>query len=406
MHILLIHQAFAAITEPGGTRHHEMARYLVEKGHRVTVITGQTSYLTGRETVDQKGTVVEVDDVGVEIIRTYSSTWLHQSFFRRVISFFSFMLSSFFIGFRVGKVDLVWGTSPPLFQGMTAWLLARLKGAPFLFEVRDLWPYFAVEVGVLQNPVIIRLSEFLEAFLYRRADRIVVNSPGYIGHVSERGGRKVDLIPNGVDTSMFDPDADGGEYREIFQADDKYVVLYAGAHGISNDLGVVIEAAGKLRSEEGVIFVLVGDGKEKPNLIELAKSMDIDNVLFQSPVPKQDISQVLAAADLCIAILKPIEAFRVTYPNKVFDYMAAGRPVLLAIDGVIREVVEEAEAGVFVPPGDSSELAERVILLSEDREKGICMGQSGRRYVEKHFDRRDHVDEMVKIFEDTIRRMD
>ena len=155
MHILLIHQVFAALGEPGGTRHHEMARYLASRGHRVTVITGQVNYLTGERTAN--GWVqTETDDHDVVINRCYTYAAWHRSFFHRVLSFFSFTISSFFIGLRVREVDLVWGTSPPIFQGLTAWVLARLKRIPFLFEVRDLWPYFAVAIGVLSNPILIK----------------------------------------------------------------------------------------------------------------------------------------------------------------------------------------------------------------------------------------------------------
>jgi hypothetical protein len=166
MHILLVHQAFAALDEPGGTRHHELARYLAGRGHKVTVIASRVSYLTGTLTspISPAG---KVDDI--KVIRVYTYQALHKSFVHRVFAFFSFMASSFFAGLGVKNVDLVWGTSPPIFQGVTAWALARLKGVPFLFEVRDLWPTFAIAVGVLKNPLLIKLSLWLERFLYRLA---------------------------------------------------------------------------------------------------------------------------------------------------------------------------------------------------------------------------------------------
>ena len=212
MHILLIHQAFAALDEPGGTRHHELARYLAQKGHKVTVIASPVSYLTGNG--QQKRVRKQVDDLGVTIIRSYTLPVLHRSFVWRILSFLSFMVSSFINGLFVRKVDLVWGTTPPIFQGPTAWLLARLKGTPFLLEVRDLWPAFAVAVGVLKNKTLIRLSEWLERFLYKHADLVMVNSPGYIDHVKTRGAREVALIPNGADPEMFDPADDGAAFRQ------------------------------------------------------------------------------------------------------------------------------------------------------------------------------------------------
>jgi glycosyltransferase involved in cell wall biosynthesis len=386
MHVLLIHQAFTELGEPGGTRHHEFARQLVANGHQVTVISGQVSYLTG-ERLAQGWLHKEVDDAGVAIWRCYTYPAWHRSFVHRVLSFFSFAISSFLSGLQVRKVDLVWGTSPPIFQVLTAWLLARLKGARFLFEVRDLWPYFAVAVGVLRNPLLISLSEWLERFLYRRADHVLLNSPGFVEHVERRGARSVDIVPNGVDSTMFNPRDDGEDFRRLHGLEGKILVLYTGAHGMSNDLGIVLEAAERLREAPEITFVLLGDGKEKPNLMAQSAAMQLKNVRFLPPVPKNEIPNVLAAADLCLAILKPIDAYKTTYPNKVFDYMAAGRAVVLAIDGVIREVLEEAGAGVAVQPGDPEALANAVRKLAEDPEQRQRMGLAGHDYVRRNFDR-------------------
>ncbi len=387
MHILLIHQAFAALDDPGGTRHHELARHLVDFGHQVTIIASPVSYLTGTAKARIGWKDRQVDDLGVEIIRAYTLPALHRSFVWRVFSFLSFMVSSFLIGLSVKKVDLVWGTTPPIFQGVTAWLLARLKRVPFLFEVRDLWPAFAIAVGVLKNRTLICLSEWLEKFIYRRADHIVVNSPGFIEHVKLRGGKQIDLIPNGADPEMFDPQLGGEDFRNQHNLGMDFVVLYAGAHGLSNDLGVVLEAAELLKTDKGLRFVLVGDGKEKPALMNQAGSRNLTNVLFLPPAPKTEMPQVLAGADACIAILKPIKLYKTTYPNKVFDYMAAGKAVLLVIDGVVRELVEQAGAGIFVEPGNPAALASAVRQLMQNPGDAEKMGQAGRFYIENMFSR-------------------
>jgi glycosyltransferase involved in cell wall biosynthesis len=339
---------------------------------------------------------------GLEILRCYTYPAWHRSFLHRTVSFVSFMFSSFFVGLRVEAVDLIWGTSPPLFQGLTAWLLARLKGVPFLFEVRDLWPKFAVAVGVLRNPLIIKLSEWLERFLYRRADQVVINSPGFRQHVRARGAKQVELIPNGVDVSMFDPHADGGAFRAANGLGAGFLVLYAGAHGMSNDLSVVLETAERMEDHPDILFALVGDGKEKPALIAMAQERSLSNIRFLDPLAKEQIPQALAAADACIAILKPLEAYKMTYPNKVFDYLAAGRPVILAIDGVIRKVVEEAEAGIFVPPGDPEAMAQAILKLQANHELARKMGLSGRRYVQEHFDRPRQAALLARLMQKTI----
>jgi glycosyltransferase involved in cell wall biosynthesis len=276
-------------------------------------------------------------------------------------------------------------------------MLARLKGAPFLFEVRDLWPYFAIDVGVLRQPIIIRLSEWLEQFLYKRADSLVINSPGFMEHVSSRGGECVFIVPNGVDVAMFDQTIDRDSFRSEHHLQDKFVLIYAGAHGVSNDLGTILDAAEILKDELSICFVLLGDGKEKDALQERARQLSLNNVLFLPPVPKKEIPGALAGADACVAILKPIEAYKTTYPNKVFDYMAAGKPVLLMIDGVIREVVEGADAGIFIEPGDADGLAVAVQELKANPALGDRLGGAGKRCVEERFDRAYLAGEMERV---------
>lgn len=402
MHILLIHQAFASLNEPGGTRHHELARHLQKQGHQVTIIASPVSYLTG---IDQGQQAMKTtDDLGVSIIRSFTLPVLHRSFIWRVFSFISFMASSFINGLFIRKVDLVWGTTPPIFQGPTAWLLARLKGVPFLLEVRDLWPAFAVAVGVLKNKTLIGLSEWLERFLYRHADQVIVNSPGFIAHVESHGAKNVRLIPNGADPEMFDPSAKGLAFRKKHALGEDFVVLYAGAHGLSNDLDVVLEAAALMPTDQPIRIILLGSGKDKPRLMAQAEQRGLDNLLFLPPVPKIEMGEALAAADACLAILKPVELYKTTYPNKVFDYMAAGRPVILAIDGVIRQVVEDAEAGIAVPPGDAVALAAAIQHLASSPAKRHQMGLNGRRSIETDFSRVELADTFSALLEDVRRK--
>jgi glycosyltransferase involved in cell wall biosynthesis len=403
MHILLIHQAFAAIDEPGGTRHHEFARALAGRGHKVTVIASPVSYLTGLHSNPPKITDgKKEEDESVVILRTQTTLSLHRSFVQRILAFVSFMFSSFFIGLGVKNVDLVWGTSPPIFQGVSAWLLARFKKVPFLLEVRDLWPTFAIAVGVLKNRVLIKLSLWLEQFLYHRADLVMVNSPGFVAHVTERGARQVELVPNGADPEMFEPLDNGKSFRTANHLEDNFVVTYAGAHGMSNDLGVVLEAARILQdrsTDSGVMVTFIGDGKDKIILQERAANMGLTNVLFLPPIPKTGMGRALAGANACLAILKPIEEYKTTYPNKVFDYMAAGRPIVLAIGGAIKEVIEAAGCGVIVKPGDPPALAEAILSLSVDKEKSKRMGLAGRKYLEEHFSRAQITDKLSAILE-------
>lgn len=399
MHILVIHQAFASLDEPGGTRHFEMARHLVTAGHRVTVVASPVSYITGSRNTAPQSPDSTLN--GPRILRAAVYGAHHRSFVHRLLAFLSFMFSSLWLGLGVRDVDLVWGTSPPIFQGITAWLLARLKSARFLFEVRDLWPEFAVAVGVLKSRNLIRLSECLERFLYRQADCLVVNSPGFVPHVSSRGAARVEVVPNGADPAMFETSAAGGTFRARHGLEDRFVAVYAGAHGLSNDLNVLIDAAALLQDTE-IHILLVGDGKDKPALIARVAEQGIANVTLLPSVPKRQMPEVLAAADAGIAILKPLDAYKTTYPNKVFDYMAAGKPVLLVIDGVIRQVVEEAKCGLFAEPGDPRAVADGLLALSQDRTRAREMGTNGKRYLEQHFSREQIARNLVAVLDSLI----
>lgn len=397
MRILLIHQAFVSPDEAGGTRHFELARRLVERGHDVTIIASSLSYLSGER---RDGPKTEVYD-GVEVIRVWTYSGLHTSFLHRIVSFVSFMSSAFLRGLFVKNIDIVWGTSPPIFQAVAAGILASVRRKIFLLEVRDLWPEFAIDMGVISNPVAIWGGRLMERFLYWKADKIVVNSPAYRDYLMQRGiqGETVSVVSNGVDTSMFDPKENGNWIRDKYDLQSSFVVTYAGAIGLANDLSTLLDAAALLADTKEIHILIVGDGKERRNLIELSRLQGLKNVTWVGAVPKSAVGEYLGASDACLAILMDIPMFKTTYPNKVFDYMAAGRPTLLAIDGVIREVIEDAEGGVFVKPGDSKALAAEILALSRDRELVAKMGRQARKYVTEHFERSKQCDVFHSLLE-------
>lgn len=399
MRILLINQAFVSPEEPGHTRHFEMAKFLQSHGHELVIVASDLNYQTGQRTVARRGLFAEQNFDGVRVLRSYIYPALHRSYFWRVISFFSFMFSSVWTALQVRDVDLVMGTTPPIFQAVSAWFVAWMRRKPFLLEVRDLWPEFGVSMGVLKNPLVIALARWLERFLYARATHILVNSPAYREYMLAKGvpANKVTYIPYGTDVDMFHPAVDGASIRAELGLQDKFVVLYAGALGQANDIDTLLRAAKRLKVEERIRFVLFGDGKERPRLEADAQRMGLSNVLFAGVRPKKDMPRVVAAADACLAILQDIPMFRTTYPNKVFDYMAAGRATVLVIDGVSRRLMEESGGGVFVQPGDDAMLAETILALSKDPQRLQQMGRNAREYLVKHLDRRDKLNETLAL---------
>ena len=343
---------------------------------------------------------------GVEVLRCHTHPAIHRSYAWRVVSFFSFMISSVYGALRVKDVDVVFGTSPPIFQAASAWLVSAIRRRPFLLEVRDLWPEFAIDIGLLRNPILVWLSRRLESFLYARAVHIVVNSPAYRDYLLEKGvpPRKISVIANGVDAAMFRVDAPCGELRKEFHLEGKFLVSYAGTLGMANDLDTLLDAAASLAHVPKIHFLLVGDGKDHAVLKSRSQQLGLTNVTFAGARPKQQMPEILAESDACIAILRDIPMFRTTYPNKVFDYMAASRPTILCIDGVIRRVIEAADGGVFAPPGSAAALADAVLSLYRDPQRARQMGESARRYVAEHFDRNQQASQFLELLGNLVQR--
>jgi glycosyltransferase involved in cell wall biosynthesis len=405
MRVLLIHQAFVGRGEAGGTRHLEFAERLARHGDHMIVVASQVSYLTGQPVTTGARRLVSREDLdGLTVLRAYALSFIHRNFVWRVLGFVVFMMSSLYAGLRSGPVDVVVGTSPPLPQAVSAWLVARLRRKPFVLEVRDLWPEFAIGMGVLRNRPLIVLARMLEAFVYRRADHIIVNSPAYQMYIVQKGrpSESISVVPNGVDTRMFVDGDRALEIRERLSLGDEFVVTYAGALGMANDIDTIIGAAAILLDSPRIRFVLAGDGKERERLQRLVLDQGLSNVTFSGVLPKSEIPALLAASDACIATLMNIPMFTTTYPNKVFDYMAAGRPTLLAIDGVIREVLEAANGGIFVPPGDAGALAAAIVQLANDPDQARRMGAAARAYVVDHFDRDDQAEAFRSILQQVL----
>lgn len=405
MHVLLIHQAFVSPDEAGGTRHYEFARYLVEQGHRFTIVGSDVSYLTG-EITGQRGRglwSVTTDEHGIEIRRVRAYSAHHKSFVHRSLAFASFSLNSLLAAVTDVRPDVVIGTSPPPLQPLSALLAARWHRAPFLFEIRDLFWEYAVQTGAVKANTVVNAARRFQDWLCRRSDHLLVNSPGFIPYLVQHGNReeKITLIPNGADIDQFHPGAARRSVWEPYGCQEKFIVLYAGAHGMLNDLDTLLNAAVFLRDYPDIRICLIGDGKEKPSLVQRTQRMDADNVVFIPPQPKSAMPAFVASADVCVAILRDLPILRTVYPNKVFDYMAAGRPVILAIDGEIRQIIENADAGVYVPPGDSQGLAQAIFSMYHHKTEAEIRGTNGRKYVAEHFNRLDQ----ARKLENLLRRV-
>ena len=395
MRILLIHQYFKESDITGGARFNEMTRVWKELGHEITVIAGDLDGQSSEKRLEYKKNFItrKMQD-GIEVFRCNVSESYNKNFLGRLWGYFSFVISGTWAGiFRVkGKYDIIVVTSPPLFVGITAFILSKFKRTPFVFEIRDLWPESAIDTGIITNKWIIKFAYWFEAFIYRKAKKINVLTPAFYTKLVETkkvSPNKIIEIPNAADFEIsdellnsFDVDA----FRKDKGWENKFVITYVGAHGVANGLHQIIQTA-EILKETNVLFVLVGDGMKKKELMAQVKSLTLDNVVFYDPVPKKEVLKFVLASDMGASVLMKNDTFKTVYSNKTFDYMSCKKPILMAIDGVSRELVEKAGAGIFVEPENPIDFSNKIKLYLDNNSLIAVQGESGYQYAKQNFDR-------------------
>lgn len=395
MNILLIHQYFLEDNDAGGSRWNEMTKTWADKGHTVTVLAGMMHANGKEKNQEYKGLHFKLKQQGeITVWRCHVSEAYNKSFIGRLWGYFSFMFSSIWAGlFKVkGKFDVIIVTSPPLFVGFSAYIISKFKGLPFVFEVRDLWPESAIDTGVLTNKFIIKLAYWFEALMYRKAKLVNVLTPAFYNTLRDKKNvaeSKLVMIPNASDFSLSEnllQTFNVAEFRKDQQLDGRFVITYVGAHGVANHLEQIL-AAGKALEDTNVLFLLIGQGMEKERLKTMAAEMNVSNVRFLDPVPKHEVFKYILASEMGASVLKRVDTFKTVYSNKTFDYMSCRKPILMAIDGVSRELVEAAGAGCYVEPENTKEYNRIIREYLTDPERLKREGDSGYNYAKQNFDR-------------------
>lgn len=404
MRILYVSQYFPPEMGAPAARVHELSREWVRAGHRVAVLTGFAHHPTGIKAPSDRGVLLRRERVdGIEVLRTYVFAAPNRGTLKRMVSYASFMASATLLGgVCTSRPDVVVGTSPQLLAAVAARALAGLHEAPFVFEVRDLWPESILAVEALRDSLLVRGLKTLAAWMYRGADRIVTVGEGYRRGIHARYGiplDRMDVVPNGIDTALFVPGERDNRIRRERGWGDRFVCLYLGTLGMAHGLEVVLEAARELSGDPRFRFVLVGEGAEKDRLRRRAGEMALKNVEFVDQRPKGEVPEWYAACDLGIVTLRDTPLFQEVLPSKLFEYLGMERPVVLTVGGEARRLVEEAGAGVYVRPGDSGALAAAVRGLAADPEALREMGRRGRAYVLEHHDRRALAARYLEILE-------
>ena len=400
MNILYFHQHFSTPRGSAGTRSYERAKRLVARGHSVTMVCG--SYGGGNTGLTQdfrkgcrRGNVDGIDVVEFDL--PYSN---ETGFLRRGIMFLKYAFHCVSMVFRE-KADLVFATTTPLTAGIPGIFAKWFARKPFVFEVRDLWPELPKAMGVISNPLVLWALGALEWASYRSADRLIALSPGMQDGIARRGvaRERVAMIPNGCDLQIFGHNADAWRPADI--AADDLLAVFAGTHGIANGLDAVLDAAAVLmeRGRDDIKVLLIGQGKLKPSLVERAKRQQLENVVFHDPVDKLRLAGLMQASDIGLQVLADVPAFyHGTSPNKFFDYIAAGLPVLNNYPGWLAEMIVENACGIAVPPRDPKAFADALERAAADRQALRKWGENARKLAESRFAR----DRLAEQFADWL----
>lgn len=410
MKILYLTQYFFTPDHAGGGRHYYHVKYLISKGHKVDVITTYVQDHMTRvipEKYRGKLSVLEYCQE-IPVYKTYAAPDYGQGFGDRMKNYLSFMFCGILTGLRIkGRYDVVFASSPSLFVGLAGYILAVFKRGKFILEVRDLWPQSAIELGFLKNPLFIFLAKKLEKFLYHKAKGIVALTGGIRDAVNKtvKGKAKTKLIINGIDEDIF-IEPENMNFKKISGLGDKFIAIYVGAHGVNNDLETIIKAATRLRDESPIHFVFVGGGDHKENLLKLCRDQGLKNVLFLPPKPKRKIASYLMAADVCLLAIKKGPFFNGTLPNKLFDYLASGRPIVAAVprEGESARLISDLGAGVVCDPEDDAQMAEAILHVYKNKEVYHDAGAKVKKYALKRYSRYHLAKELEDVLQEAARK--
>ena len=373
----------------------------------MTIVSRDTRMLESGRDSPREGKLVGRERVdGIDVL--YLNIPYHNRYSTpvRLASFTAFTVAASVAGALQQRPDVVFASSTPLTIGAAGLLTARLKRAPFVFEIRDLWPAVPVALGALKSGPAIETAEWLERRLYNGAERIVVLSEGSRAELERRGipEEKLVLIPNAADLDVFRPDVVDEGFRAQHGLEGRFVALYAGAMGRANGLDQLVDAADALRrwGDTRVMIAAVGDGGERPRLEERARELGLENLLFLPAVPKEQLAGIVGAADVTLTIFAPHPILETNSPNKFFDSLAAGKPAVVNLGGWLRELVEKHEAGIWVSGGNAEALAGALSALAANPEGVAQMGRNARALAEREFSREEMADRLARTLEEVV----
>ena len=403
MNILMLVQIFETPADNGSDRHYFFAKELAKKGNRLKVITSNIDYKKASKRFDTLKPVSKWYS-GVEVLYAPVFSMFRGSYFKRVIFYLSFIFSSFIELMKSSKTsDLIYGVSPPLTVPLVCAIVAKFRKLPFVLEVCDVWPDAAVHSGVLKNKIVIWVARKIEIFCYKNAAHIVCLTEGIEKNIIEKGisSSKISVVTNGVDLELFTTveSVKTSRIKSSLGLDNKFVAMYLGAHGKYNALGTIIESAKNLRDDKNIMFFFVGDGEEKAKLKTMVSEENLANVLFHESVNRVNAVEILSVADCFLLPNLAGDFFKVNLPNKLFDFLASGRPVIVSGHVESAVLVKKINAGFVLDAEDPMQLSKSIeAVYSMPAGERRKLGENGAVYVRSHYDRKMHVNQLSDIF--------
>ncbi len=406
MHILFLSHYFPPEVNAPASRTFEHCKQWVKAGHQVTVVTCAPNHPRGKVYEGYANRLLSREEQqGIKVIRVWTYVTANEGFLKRTLNYVSYMMAAILLAPWCGRADVVISTSPQFFNGLAGFFVSRLKRAPWVLEIRDLWPESILAVGAIKNRYVIKALERLEMFAYRKANAIVPVTNAFKRYMTQKGiaESKITVIKNGVDLSFYEPVQDTHGIRAELGLTGKFVVAYFGTHGMAHHLETLFEAAQLLKDQPEIVFLLVGDGAERARLVNLKESMSLANVMMLEQQPKARMPLLWGVCDVSVVVLRKSELFKTVIPSKIFESMGMKRPILLGVEGESAEIIEQAGAGFSFPPEDSQALAEHVRVLSNDPRLCTHLGEQGYRHVKEHYDRARLAQTYLELLADNVR---
>jgi glycosyltransferase involved in cell wall biosynthesis len=390
MRILFLTHYFPPEVNAPASRTFEHCKVWAKQGHEIVALTNVPNHPAGRIYPGFRNRLWQKETMnGIQVVRMLTITAPNRGVVRRSLNYAFYMVASMVYSLFLPRADVVISTSPQFLCGLAGYFVSRIKRVPWVLEIRDIWPESVTTVGAIKQGRLIRMLEWLEHFVYRKADRIISVTDSFVPRIAASCGDpgKIHVIKNGVDLEFFKPNVGTGSLRESLNLQSRFVAAYVGTHGMAHGLDVILDAAVLLRDRPDVVLLMAGDGAERARLAERRASLQLDNVLMLGQLPKEQMPEIWGLTDVSLVLLRNQPLFNAVLPSKIFEAMGMAVPIILGVQGESARLVSDSGGGICIQPENATDLAAAVRSMADNPTRARAMGKSGRVYVEQHFDR-------------------